>query len=74
MNEAQGLDPEGLYYLNLFNLDNKVSEESLLDFYKSIPAEAVYWNRQNYFSADLEFKGYERFKKAVLLGGPVINS
>ena len=45
MNEAQGLDPEGLYYLNLFNLDNKVSEESLLDFYKSIPAEAVYWNR-----------------------------
>ena len=46
----------------------------ILNFYKSIPAEAVLWNKANYFSADVSFQNYDKFKQAVLLGDPILNS
>ena len=64
-------DPEGTFYLNLFNLNNKITEDMILDFYSDVPAESVLWNKSNYFSADVKFQTYECFKKAVLLGEPV---
>jgi hypothetical protein len=67
-------DPEGTFYLNLFNLNNKITEEMVLEFYSDVPAESVLWNKSNYFSADVKFQTYERFKKAVLLGEPVFDN
>jgi hypothetical protein len=66
-------DPEGTFYLNLFNLNNKITEDMILDFYSDVPAESVLWNKSNYFSADVKFQTYESFKKAVLLGEPTFN-
>ncbi len=66
-------DPEGTFYLNLFNLNNKITEDMILDFYSDVSAESVLWNKSNYFSADVKFQTYERFKKAVLLGEPIFD-
>lgn len=66
-------DSDGNYYLNLFNLNDRITEESILDFYQSIPADSVAWNKSNYFSADVKFVTYDRFEKAVKLGEPVID-
>ncbi len=73
LREVEKSDLNGLYYLNLFNLNDRITEEAILNFYKSVPADSVAWNKSNYFSAHVKFTTYDRFEKAVKLGEPIID-
>lgn len=64
--------PESAFYLNLFNMNQNISSQAIMDFYSSVPADTVIWNKSHYFSADVRFVGFENFKKAVLMGDPMI--
>ena len=62
---------EGSFFLNLFNLPEKITEKMIYQFYKEIPASSVIWGKGRWTTADVKFSGYKNFERAVRLGPPV---
>lgn len=73
MKNVKGEDPSKPVFMNLFNLNDRVTDDSIYRFYASIPALEVIWSKAHSFSADVKFANLESFEKAIDLGDPQLD-
>ena len=61
------------FWLNIFNLDDDVSEGEIMEFYSKVPALEVESHRGSRLTMDVLFGSIEDVEKAIDLGVKEIN-
>lgn len=68
LNSVDPNSEDPLCWLNVFNVDEKVEEKDILEFYKSIPAAKAIRHYHGKASVDVGFKSIKELEAAIDLG------